>query len=141
MVCFPGWNFAQTDGTSTLQQRPHNGSHTARHPTQPGKPTRLGREPRHQPEDRGQVAQAPGALLAQYGPVDELRYAYDGNRLRNVQDAVRTTQLPRLTGYNGAPTLLAGGFQEAGVRLGTEYYYDNNGSMTQDKNKGITAIV
>ena len=83
----------------------------------------------------------PGPLLAQYGPVDELSYAYDGNRLCNVQDAVRTNQLPRPTGCNGAPTSLAGGFQEAGVRLGTEYYYDNNGSMTQDKNKGITAIV
>jgi len=26
------------------------------------------------------------------------------------------------------------------VHLGTEYFYDNNGSITQDKNKGITAV-
>ena len=141
MVCFPGWNFAQIDGTSTLQQRPHNGSHTARHPTQPGKLTRLGPSHGINPKTVARWRKRPGPLLAQYGPVDELSYAYDGNRLCNVQDAVRTNQLPRPTGCNGAPTSLAGGFQEAGVRLGTEYYYDNNGSMTQDKNKGITAIV
>ena len=26
------------------------------------------------------------------------------------------------------------------MHLGTEYFYDNNGSITQDKNKGITAV-
>ena len=26
------------------------------------------------------------------------------------------------------------------MHLGTEYFYDNNGSITQDKKKGITAV-
>ncbi len=76
----------------------------------------------------------------QYGAVDNLSYAYAGNRLLAVDDAVSTNQLPRPTGYHGAPTSLAGDFQEQGVKLGEEYLYDANGNLTQDKNKGITGI-
>ena len=76
----------------------------------------------------------------QYGPVDLLAYRYDGNRLLAVDDQVTTNQLPRPADYNGAPTSLAGDFQEQGIRQQTEYYYDANGSMTQDRNKGITGI-
>jgi RHS repeat-associated protein len=50
-------------------------------------------------------------------------------------------QLPRPKNYNGAPTSLAGDFQEQGVKLGQEYLYDANGNLTQDKNKGITGIL
>jgi len=89
---------------------------------------------------RGIWKNATRTAPAQFGPVDNLTYAYAGNRLLSVQDQVTTNQLPRPTGYNGAPASLAGDFQEAGVRLGTEYFYDNNGSLTQDKNKGITGI-
>ena len=46
----------------------------------------------------------------------------------------------RVTNYHGAPTSLAGDFQKAGVKLGEEYFYDANGNLTQDKNKGITEI-
>jgi hypothetical protein len=77
----------------------------------------------------------------QYGAVDNLIYAYQGNRLKAVDDAVTGNQLPRPTDYHGAPTSLAGDFQEQGVKLGQEYLYDANGNLTQDKNKGITGIV
>jgi len=89
---------------------------------------------------RGLWANATRSMGAQFGPVDNLTYAYTGNRLQAVNDAVTSNARPRPAGYNGAPTSLAGDFQEAGVRLGTEYFYDNNGSLTQDKNKGITGI-
>ncbi len=49
-------------------------------------------------------------------------------------------QLPRPAGYNGAPTSLAGDFQEQGVRQATEYDYEANGSLTRDRNKSITAV-
>ena len=76
----------------------------------------------------------------QYGAVDNLSYAYQGNRLQAVDDAVSGNQLPQPASYHGAPTSLAGDFQEAGVKLGQEYLYDANGNLTTDKNKGITGI-
>jgi RHS repeat-associated protein len=88
----------------------------------------------------GLLKSATHATAKQYGAVDNLTYAYVGNRLQAVDDAVTGNQLPRPTGYNGAPTSLAGDFQEQGVKLGQEYFYDANGNLTQDKNKGITAI-
>jgi hypothetical protein len=47
--------------------------------------------------------------------VDELTYAYAGNRLLAVEDAVSTNETRRVPGYHGAPTSLAGDFQEQGV--------------------------
>ena len=76
----------------------------------------------------------------QYGAVDNLRYAYQGNRLQAVDDAVSGNQLPQPASYHGAPTSLAGDFQEAGVKQGQEYLYDANGNLTADKNKGLTGI-
>ena len=35
---------------------------------------------------------------------------------------------------------MAGDFQEQGIRQGQEYFYDANGSLTQDRNKGISGI-
>ena len=72
--------------------------------------------------------------------VDELTYRYAGNRLQAVDDQVSGNQLPRPKNYNGAPTSLAGDFQEQGVRQSQEYFYDANGNLTQDKNKGIGNI-
>ena len=89
---------------------------------------------------RGLLANATRLAPKQYGPVDMLTYRYDGNRLQAVDDQVSTNQLPRPTGYHGAPTSLAGDFQEQGIRQQTEYTYDANGSLTADRNKGITAI-
>ena len=76
----------------------------------------------------------------QYGAVDNLTYAYQGNRLQAVDDAVTGNQLPQPASYHGAPTSLAGDFQEAGVKLGQEYLYDANGNLTADQNKGLTGI-
>jgi RHS repeat-associated protein len=90
---------------------------------------------------RGLLHNATHATGKQYGAVDNLAYAYQGNRLTAVDDAVTGNQLPRPTNYHGAPTSLAGDFQEAGVKLGEEYLYDANGNLTQDKNKNITGIV
>ncbi|GAA3980243.1 RHS repeat-associated core domain-containing protein [Hymenobacter antarcticus] len=89
---------------------------------------------------RGLLANATHATAKQFGPVDQLTYAYAGNRLQAVDDAVRTNQLPRPLNYNGAPASLAGDFQEGGTHLNQEYLYDANGNLTQDRNKGITGI-
>src|SRR5690606_4087069 len=56
--------------------------------------------------------------------IDDLEYTYDsGNRLLKVKD------------NTGNPS----GFKE-GVYTGDAFIYDNYGNLTQDKNKGITAI-
>ncbi|MBD2770373.1 hypothetical protein IC235_21000 [Hymenobacter sp. BT664] len=89
---------------------------------------------------RGLLAGATRLAPAQYGPVDALTYRYAGNRLLAVDDQVTSNQLPRPWGYEGAPSSLAGDFQEGGTRLGEEYVYDANGSLTQDRNKGISGI-
>jgi len=89
---------------------------------------------------RGLLANATHLAPKRYGAVDNLAYAYQGNRLQAVDDLVSGNQLPRPAGYYGAPASQAGDFQEAGTHLGQEYLYDANGSLTQDRNKGITAI-
>ena len=73
--------------------------------------------------------------------MDNLSYAYAGNRRQAVNDGVRGNQLVRPANYHGAPTSLAGDFQEQGVRQAQEYGYDANGSLTRDANKGITGIL
>ena len=89
---------------------------------------------------RGLMANATHAAPKRFGPVDDLRYAYAGNRLQAVDDNVTGNQLARPRGYEGAPSSLAGDFQEGGTRLGQEYLYDANGNLSQDRNKGITGI-
>jgi len=89
---------------------------------------------------RSLLQNATSKAAKQYGAVDNLTYAYVGNRLQAVNDQVTGNQLAKPATYHGAPTSLAGDFQEASVRLSQEYLYDANGNLTQDKNKGITAI-
>jgi RHS repeat-associated protein len=89
---------------------------------------------------RGLLQNAAHTSNKQYGAVDNLTYSYQSNRLLAVDDQVSGNQLPRPKNYHGAPTSLAGDFQEQGVKLGEEYLYDANGNLTQDKNKGITGI-
>ena len=88
----------------------------------------------------GLLQSATSRQAKQYGAVNNLRYAYQGNRLRAVDDAVSGNQLSRPKNYNSALTSLAGDFQKVGVKLGEEYLYDANGNLTADKNKGITGI-
>jgi RHS repeat-associated protein len=59
-----------------------------------------------------------------YNKIDQLSYTYAGNRLVKVSDAI-------------APNPSRGDFSD-GVELVTEYLYDANGNMIEDKNKGIT---
>ncbi|AMJ64047.1 DUF6443 domain-containing protein [Hymenobacter sp. PAMC 26628] len=90
---------------------------------------------------RGLLQNATHTAAKQFGPVDDLNYAYAGNRLQAVNDGVGSNQLARPTGYHGAPASLAGDFQEAGVRQAQEYAYDPNGSLSSDANKGISGIL
>jgi RHS repeat-associated protein len=59
-----------------------------------------------------------------YGTMDNLSYAYDGNQLLNVTDAANT----------------AYGFKD-GTNTADDYDYDKNGNATQDLNKGVSNIV
>ncbi|MBC8110622.1 MAG: hypothetical protein H7Y04_06135, partial [Verrucomicrobia bacterium] len=64
-----------------------------------------------------------------FGKVDDLLYGYTGNRLQTVQDAVT------------AITHLSADFKKKESYTATsEYTYDANGSLTQDRNKGIQSI-
>ena len=69
------------------------------------------------PEDYGTVPVIPN--------MDDLTYTYfpNSNKLRKVSDGVASTK-----GFND------------GVNLSTEYIYDPNANMKEDKNKGITEI-
>jgi RHS repeat-associated protein len=67
----------------------------------------------------------------QYGPLDKLRYSYQGNRLLAVDDEVETAE-------NQAD------FEDNGKKydgLSAEFGYDANGNMKADQNKGTTDIV
>ena len=66
-----------------------------------------------------------GELLDQQQalPVDNLTYTYNGNQLQTVTDATNNTD-----GFNDGNT------------SGTDYFYDGFGNITQDLNKGITAV-
>ena len=64
--------------------------------------------------------------LGTYGAMDALNYAYSGNQLIRVDDAITT---------NNHET----GFKEQGQAV-EEYSYDGNGNMVQDLNKGVGNI-
>jgi len=55
--------------------------------------------------------------------IDELTYTYNGNQLQTVSDSTNNTD----------------GFKD-GNTAGPDYFYDTFGNITQDKNKGITAV-
>jgi RHS repeat-associated protein len=66
----------------------------------------------------------------QYSPMDQLRYAYQGNQLKAVDDEVETPDNK-------------GDFEDNGSKYNgssAEYVYDANGNLTLDQNKGITGI-
>jgi RHS repeat-associated protein len=57
--------------------------------------------------------------------IDELVYGYTGNQLLNVHDESFTDA----------------GFKDGNTGSGQEYFYDANGNMIQDGNKGISSII
>ena len=63
--------------------------------------------------------------LGQPIKIDELSYSYNGNQLQSVTD-------------HSSPTV-NDGFKDVN-KVGNDYVYDTFGNMTQDLNKGITAI-
>jgi len=67
---------------------------------------------------------AAGPTAGQYGPIDQLGYTYDGNRLRTVSDGISASAAPN-------------DFED-NVQQADEYDYDANGNATADRNKGIT---
>ncbi len=70
----------------------------------------------------------PVATTLAYSDIDQLAYSYTGlgNKLLKLDDA-----RPDITGR--------GDFSEK-TTIATEYYYDRNGNLTRDDNKGITNI-
>ncbi|WP_340066897.1 hypothetical protein [Ascidiimonas aurantiaca] len=60
-----------------------------------------------------------------FGLMDDLTYSYQGNQLQAVDDAITASAVT--------------GFRD-GAEAATEYFYDGNGNMTRDDNKGITNI-
>jgi hypothetical protein len=63
-----------------------------------------------------------------YGLIDNLTYAYSGNQLTKVTDAVSGPL------YNGAFHFMDG------ADAATKYVYDKNGNLTKDYNKKIVDI-
>jgi RHS repeat-associated protein len=63
-----------------------------------------------------------------YGLMDNLDYDYDGNQLKDVDDAITNI------------TIESNDFRELGPQSSTEYQYDDNGNMIKDDNVGITGI-
>jgi hypothetical protein len=67
----------------------------------------------------------------QYGPLDQLSYTYQDNRLKAVDDELETKE-------NKAD------FEDSGKKyngIKWEYGYDSNGNLRFDNNKGISSIV
>ena len=62
-----------------------------------------------------------------FGNMDDLFYAYEGNKLMSVIDNAVNS------GYGNSD------FTD-GASLSSEYFYDSNGNLTQDLNKGISHI-
>ena len=70
-----------------------------------------------------------GKLDSGYGEIDNLTYAYTGNKLTKVHDAVTT------------PITYEGAFHFVDrANVDNEYAYDKNGNLTKDLNKNITSI-
>ena len=69
-----------------------------------------------------------GNSQAGYGNMDFLSYSYTGNRLKSITDL-------------GSSNVHDGAFEFVnGANSALEYYYNNAGDLTRDKNKGIALI-
>ncbi|WP_374173550.1 DUF6443 domain-containing protein [Flavobacterium tructae] len=62
---------------------------------------------------------------ANFGPIDNLIYSYNGNKLAKVEDSVVSNREGFIDGSN----------------ISEEYTYDANGNMKTDANKGITTPI
>ncbi|HYC87135.1 MAG TPA: RHS repeat-associated core domain-containing protein, partial [Chryseosolibacter sp.] len=78
-------------------------------------------------ERKGLIDEPGPLVIAPFGPMDELQYAYEGNRLLSVTD-LETGTTPKEKGFKD------------GNKSGSDYSYDANGNFTSDKNKDIVSI-
>ena len=69
--------------------------------------------------------------------VDDMSYAYQGNRLTKVEE--QNSGTASAPSFNTTTKGLAGDFQD-GAKQGEEYFYDANGNLQADANKNITSI-
>ncbi|PRY02748.1 RHS repeat-associated protein, partial [Pontibacter ummariensis] len=90
----------------------------------------------HSLQRRGMVSgDAYDRTSDQFGVVDNLSYAYEGNRLATVNDAVTVTGPAGDFRDNGSEKAYSEGDQSS-----WEYAYDANGNMTRDENKGLDRV-
>ncbi len=82
-------------------------------------------------QQRGPTAFDANQVPTAFGVIDDLTYAYSGNRLMRVTDAGDNTA--------NTPANNRGDFKD-GVNTGDDYTYDHSGNLTADLNKGITLI-
>jgi RHS repeat-associated protein len=91
-------------------------------------PNRYNELPTYDKMGNIKTLQRQGKQDSGYGLIDNLSYAYTGNQLTKVTDAVNGPL------YNGAFHFMDG------ANVATEYVYDKNGNLIKDYNKKIVDI-
>ncbi|HBX21779.1 MAG TPA: type IV secretion protein Rhs, partial [Porphyromonadaceae bacterium] len=91
-------------------------------------PNRYNELPTYDKMGNIKTLQRQGKQDSGYGLIDNLTYAYTGNQLTKVTDAVNGPL------YNGAFHFMDG------ANVATEYVYDKNGNLIKDYNKKIVDI-
>ncbi len=64
-----------------------------------------------------------------FGVIDQMAFTYNGNQLKNIAEIAATPSLSQSADFRKNTALQT-----------TEYFYDRNGNLTKDLNKGISEI-
>ncbi|MCD4663933.1 MAG: RHS repeat-associated core domain-containing protein, partial [Bacteroidales bacterium] len=75
---------------------------------------------------------SPPSKTTGYELIDDLTYTYNGNQLKTVSDAIGEIETQLNNDFRDVVTKIDPNFHE--------YYYDANGNMTKDLNKGINLV-